>query len=169
MIDRLIFLVSIFFYTNGHSQIQYSLEANIGLNRIGLFYELGTEFVKRNHVVSIGARLYEPDLVFEKDFPGLSLAYEYGLRKSTQNALFIGVAIDAFTELKDENRLWLYNPRLTLRGQRRIAQKWSLNLGLGFGGTINMLQSDDPEIANNFVYVNYELAFGFIYHIGSTQ
>lgn len=137
-----------------------------GLNRIGVLYEIG---VKQNwalHGVSVGLRFYEPDLVFEKNWPGLRVGYAYILRNEKRMKLNVGADLSAFFEKKETVSLTLFDPKF------RIEPLWNLNNACDFsisaaaGGTFNWVGSVNSSNKKLFTYLNYEIAATFAYRFG---
>lgn len=157
----------LFFFTKSNAQDAWIGQFNIGLNRIGVFYDLGAGYQFNRNRFEFGLRFYQPDLVFEKEYPGLSLSYDYALYLSKVYAVRIGLGLDAFTERKGVNRLWLYNSRFFIRGDRQLGNRFILNLKVNSGLVINQLTGDSAPEQKLFTYINYEISFGIIYHFGA--
>lgn len=163
----LVLLGCLLFYSKTNAQDAWIGQLNSGLNRIGVFYDVGAGYQFNRNRLEFGLRFYQPDLVFEKEYPGLSLSYDYAFYLSKVNAVRIGLAMDAFTEQKGIYRLWLYNPRLFIRGDRHLGNRLILNLKLNSGLVINQLTGDNPPEQKLFTYINYEVSLGLIYRFGT--
>lgn len=162
---RIPLLILGFFLTIQVSFSQRSTQAyfTFGLNRIGVLYEIGAKQNFAAHTLNIGLRFYEPDLVFEKNWPGLRLGYGYGLRSAKKMKLNLGVDVSTFFEIKNNVSLLLFDPKI------RVEPVWNLNtfctfsLSAAFGATYNRVWIANPSEKNKFTYLNYELATTFSY------
>ena len=151
------------FFANAQSN--WGVYGLTGLNRIGVGYELGASYSLVNDHFNIGIRLYEPDLVFEKDYPGVSIAYNHSFRNSKKMQVITGVGLGVFYEKKTEAALWLIDPKLVLGTGWGIRSNLMLFTTAGVGWTINRITESGVMEKNNFRYLNYELALGLVYRL----
>ena len=153
------------FSTSGKAQNSLDLFGQVGLNRIGVGTELGARFLHQKHNFQIGARLYEPDLVFEKNTLGTSLAYFYSFRTNRKMKINFGLGTSLFFEKKGTNNLMLIDPKILVQPNWLISNKLTIKLSGGIGPTINRTTSELPINQKNFVYLNYEMAIAVYYRL----
>ncbi len=164
---RILLILTILFSLSSNAQNAFGTYGSVGLNRIGVYYELGGVYQFKMHQFNIGARLYEPDLVFEKNYPGLSLGYLNLLRPDKKMNVLYGVNISAFYENKNTTNLWLFDPKLIAGVQWSFTEQLSLSLKAGFGTVINKVETSYGSSIETFKYLNYELALGLTYYFGN--
>lgn len=164
---RLFQILFIFNVFSTSAQNYTSLYLTTGLNRIGVAYEVGGSYSFQAHNVQFGFRFYEPDLVFEKDFPGINIGYFYALRRDKKMQLNLGAQLSGFYESKGSTKLWLIDPKLTCGTAWNLNYKWTLNLTSGVGTVVNFVETSYKIEQNTFVYLNYELSLGITYRLGS--
>lgn len=153
------------FSISGNAQNSLDLFGQVGLNRIGVGTELGARFEHQKHNFQGGVRLYEPDLVFEKNTLGTSLAYTYSFRSDRKMKLNLGLGTSFFFEKKGTNHLMLIDPKILLQPNWLINNKMTIQLSGGIGPTINRTTSELPINQKNFVYLNYEMAIAVYYRL----
>ncbi len=153
------------FSINVNAQNSLDLVGQVGLNRIGVGTEVGARFAHQKHNFQVGLRLYEPDLVFEKNTLGFSLGYFYSLRKERKMKLNIGLGTSFFFEKKGTNHLMLFDPKILVQPNWLINSKMTIQLSGGIGPTINRTTSELPINQKNFVYLNYEMAIAVYYRL----
>lgn len=163
----IIIIVGILFSPNSNAQDGFRIYGSVGLNRIGVLYELGGNYQKQAHTFSLGARLYEPDLVFEKNYPGINLGYNYTFRRGRKVKLLLGVSMSGFYENKITTNLWVLDPKLIAGPQWNLSDYFQLNLKAGFGTVINKVETSYTANIETFKYLNYELALGLTYYLGN--
>ena len=164
---RILLIITVLFSLSSSAQSTFGTYGSVGLNRIGVYYELGGIYQLKKHQFNIGARLYEPDLVFEKNYPGLSLGYQNFLRSDKKMKILYGVSLGAFYENKTTTNLWLFDPKLIAGPQWNFTEEFSLNLKAGFGMVINKVETSYGANIETFKYLNYELALGLTYRFGN--
>ncbi|MFT5821044.1 MAG: hypothetical protein ACI8ZM_002293 [Crocinitomix sp.] len=157
-------ILAILFTLSVNAQKNRGAYAVIGLNRIGVLYEFGAHFQKEAHSFNIGARFYGPDLVFEKNYPGINLGYDYTFREDKKMRLLLGACISAFYENKVTTNLWVFDPKLRVGSHWDLNQHIRLNLTAGFGTVINKVETSYTPSIETYTYLNYELALGLTYH-----
>jgi hypothetical protein len=153
------------FSISSNAQNSLDLFGQVGLNRIGVGTELGARFAHQKHNFQVGLRLYEPDLVFEKNTLGTSLAYFYSFRTDRQMKLNIGLGSSFFFEKKGTSHLMLIDPKILVQPNWLINNKMTIQLSGGIGPTINHITSELPINQKNFVYLNYEMAIAVYYRL----
>jgi hypothetical protein len=153
------------FYPAVKAQNSLEIFGQVGLNRIGVGTELGARFAHHKHSFQLGARIYEPDLVFEKNTLGTSLGYFYSLRNERKMKLNVGLGTSFFFEQKGTNRLMLIDPKILVQPNWLISNKMTIQLSGGIGPTINHISSELPINQKNFVYLNYEMAIAVYYRL----
>ena len=165
-----VLLPILFVLSLGYSsaQTQTDLYTSVGLNRIGVLYEIGAIQKIRFHYLSVGIRLYEPDIVFEKDIPGLHLSYTYQFFNYNKFRFNFGAATDVFYEKKQTNKLCLFYPKLFLYKSLYVTNKLRLNFNFAFGKTINRFSVNNTANPKNLSYINYEISMGITYRLGNT-
>lgn len=150
----------------GQAQSQTDIYAHLGLNRIGVFYGTGAQHNWGVHHLQVGLRFYEPDLVFEKGFPGLDVGYYYRFRADKTMKINLGLMSSFFYEYKGSSALWLFDPKLIVGAGWTLTPKLNLNLNGGFGSVINVVETSYGIENNKFTYLNYELSLGIYYRLG---
>lgn len=161
-----VILISLF-SLNNYAQNNIGTYGSIGLNRIGVFYELGATYQKQKHAVNVGARLYEPDLVFEKNIPGIHLGYNYMLRKDRKMNVLLGANLGLFYEYKGPTNLWVFDPKLIVGPEWNLSKGFHLKLAAGIGTVINKVETNYTSGIETYTYLNYELALGLTYLFGT--
>lgn len=154
---------------SGQAQNSFGTYGTIGLNRIGVAYEIGMNFQKQAHNISLGARFYEPDLVFQKNYPGINLGYNYALRKGKKMKLLFGVNLGLFYENKITTNLWVFDPKIIAGAKWKLSDHLILQLTAGFGAVINKVETSYTSNIQTFNYLNYELALGLTYRFGNNS
>jgi hypothetical protein len=165
----IVIILAICFSIHGTAQFSFGVHTEVGLNRIGVLYELGGSCQLKNHSFILGARFYEPDLVFEKNFPGMHLGYNYTLRADSKMKLVLGASLSGFYENKVTTNLWVFDPKLVLGPQWALSENFQLNLTAGFGAVINKVETSYTSKIETFKYLNYELALGLTYYFGNNS
>lgn len=136
---------------------------SLGLNRIGVLYEVGAKQNWAVHGLIVGLRFYEPDLVFEKNWPGLRLGYDYALRSEKKMKINVGVDVSTFFEKKNNVSLLLVDPKIKVEPLWNLDAVCTFSLSAAFGGTYNRVWITNPPEKNKFTYLNYEIAATFSY------
>lgn len=153
------------FSSSGKAQNSLDLFGQVGLNRIGVGTELGARFTHQKHNFQVGLRIYEPDLVFEKNTLGTSLAYTNSFRDDRRMKLNLGLGTSFFFEKKGTSHLMLIDPKILVQPNWLIGNKLTIQLSGGIGPTINRTTSELPVNQKNFVYLNYEMAIAVYYRL----
>ena len=162
----IVLILAICISIHSTAQPSFGVHSKVGQNKIGVLYELGGSCQFKNHGFILGARFYEPDLVFEQNYPGLSLGYDYSFRSNKKMKIIIGGTLGIFCEKKLITTLWLFDPKMILGPSWNLSDHFKLELLAGFGTTVNAVNSEFYENKSKFTYLNYELALGLKYHFG---
>lgn len=162
-----LFLFLVLFCFKSEAQIYRGVYFETGLNRIGVPLEFGAFFEVKTHNFNIGARFYGPDLVFEKNYPGLNLNYGYAFRTNKKMEILLGASVSGFYESKGPTKLWLFDPKLKVDCRWKLQKHYYINLAGGFGSVLNRVETSYPSNMNTFTYLNYELALRFTYYFGA--
>ncbi len=166
---KVISLLFLIYTTAVFGQTSSFIQANVGLNRIGVLYDIGAGISKERHQLYGGLRFYGPDIVFEKEFPGILMNYMIAFNAEKKNKLNIGVAVSFFYENKLENTLILIDPKAIIHPNWNLTERVKFNLLAGIGPTINQVIGENEVLENNFTYLNYELAIGFSYKLSNSN
>lgn len=159
-------IIAVFFVLNTTAQNHTNCYLKTGLNRIGVLYEAGANYNFEAHNIALGIRFYEPDLVFEKDFPGLNLAYLYSFRNEKKMHVNLGIEMNLFHEKKQTTKLKLFDPKLVFGPEWVLNNRINLNLMAAIGTVINRAKTINNTI-NTYTYLNYELALAITYRFGN--
>lgn len=160
------FLLLLFLNLGCFAQISLDhLKAEGGLNRAGfpLVGQLG--FVKDKHLLSMGLVFYGPNIVFEKNYPGIRLAYQFRLIEKTNFSLFSGINQTILFDQKKTSKLWFFDSNLNLEANFKMTKRMDFFTRIGAGFASNLTY---PELyfieKKSFIYANYEIAVGIKYH-----
>lgn len=159
----LIFAFSISFAASAQTELNARIK--FGLNRIGIISELGLEYKMDRHAVDLGIRLYEPDLVFEKDLPGIQLGYLFDFAEVENTVLKAGVGLGLYYESRATTNLLLFNPSIRMRSETKLGDLFSLNFEIGVGPAINRVKIIPTKKMERYTYMNYEITVGIIYRL----
>jgi len=147
------------------SQTSFHLNTNVGLNRIGLLYDLSGQMTLKNHVTQLGLRFYGPDQVFVKDFPGIILGYNYRFCADKKWSGLVGINASFFREQKGEIQFTLVDPKMALGVNWNWAKRFSSHAITGIGYTFSSSSGGIVASKSNFSYLNYEFKIGISYRI----
>ena len=153
--------------TTSFGQKNWNAYTTLGINRIGVLYELGTNYNIKGHSVQLGLRFYEPDIVFEKDFPGVNLGYYYTTRKAHKMRVLLGAGLSFFYENKVTTNLGLFDLKFLVGPKWKLSDKLELQLTAGLGSVMNRVETSYAQNIETFSYINYELALGLTYRFWS--
>lgn len=138
----------------------------MGLNRIGVLYDIGAVCELKQHQVGVGLRFYGSDLVFEKEMPGLHMMYQYNWPAYNRFHFFSGLQISYFFEKKTETNLHLIDPKVTIGGAWTLYEKLELKTDFSIGSTQTITKGLTSTETTHFTYLNYEVKLGICYRIG---
>lgn len=149
----------------GQNKLQFL--GNVGLNRIGVFYDLGIRKVINQNDFRVSFRLYEPDIVFEKNYPGINLGYRslFSLSQNEANKVQFGIGLDIgyFAENKGSTRLDLFDPKLIGGPIWKLGEHWNLFSEFGIGLVVNRVETTTLINIQYFNYLNYQISLGITY------
>ncbi|WP_027419472.1 hypothetical protein [Crocinitomix catalasitica] len=149
-----------------NAQLNLFSEVIVGKDKIGLLYELniGT-IIHEKQQLKIGARLYEPDNLFERNIPGIVLGYQYRLL-NTERKLNVDVGyLFHFTSRELLNHdITLFDHKLTVVPNFNINKNWQLIMRFAIGYDF-IRPTIIPNSNQVFTFVNYEASFGIQYAI----
>lgn len=136
---------------------------NTGVNRVGFYYDGGLDFDLNSHHVYAGIKYYGPDVVFETNVIGLSLAYNYAFNAGSW---FFGPGIQTsfFHENKSVSEMYLSEILLKNKFGYEFGERISLYSNLGIGAVINQNYNFITGLSSASSYVNYEFSLGIIYY-----
>ena len=154
---------------NGSSQNSISGYGKVGLNRIGVLYEIGVSDQFGQHTFHLGARFYGPDLVFEKNHPGLQFGYGYSFLNLDKMSVQLGIDFGAYHENKGTSNLWVFDPKITLGPKWRLSDHLMIQLSAGAGTVINKVEVSNAQNIETYNYLNYELALGITYRFWNSS
>lgn len=147
------------------SQSNVGVKAEIGLNRIGVFYDFGIEHQWFGHQLYWGVRYYEPDIVFERNLPGASIGYFYQISPWDKFRFNIGIELNFFHENKGSSNLWLLDPKLKFGPGWKLSDRFDLAINAGFGNVFNFVETSTLSEIEKFNYLNYELSLRLTYYL----
>lgn len=147
------------------SQTSFQLDTDVGLNRIGLLYDLSGHLTFKQHGMQLGLRFYGPDQVFVKDFPGIILGYNYCFATDKKWSALVGINISFFREQKGEIQFTLFDPKTALGVSWNWAKRFSSHAIAGIGYTFSNTSGGIIATKSNFSYLNYEFKIGISYRI----
>ena len=165
---RSVFFSLIFYLSfSAFTQNTANIYLKTGFNRIGFLYEIGGGYNFARHNIKLGIRFYEPDFVFEKEVPGLHFSYAYLFRMDKKMKISLGINSGFFWEKKQTTKLFLLDSKFQIGTKWKLTQKLDLNLTNAYGGVINSVKTTNLTTKKQYIYWNYELALGLIYHFGN--
>lgn len=156
----LLFLGLIYMSPQLMSQQRLKVYGDIGLNRIGVLYDLGLNYQLKSHEFRIGSRFYAPDQVFEKEIPGAQIQYRYNFLNPGKTNLFAGVNLSYFAERKGTLFFQLFDPKGEIGVSRSCTNRLIISFNLGLGATQIFTKGGIINENSHFSYLNYEAKFG---------
>ncbi len=160
----LLLIVSISFGQN-----QGGIYAEVGLNRVGVGNELGVKFRNEQLTVKVGAKIYAPNILFQRNYPGLSLGLSYKLKQWKKNKISIGLETGTFFEKKEDNYLLMIDPLIRLEYARSLNKSLTFSSQIGVGAVYNFVDQPVQGKKQPYSYLNYEIGIAITYWFNRTD
>jgi hypothetical protein len=145
----------------GQNRIGFGV--NSGINRVGFYVDAGFDFDLNSHHVHGGIRYYGPDLVFETNVVGMSMAYGYSMYSGSW-FFEPGIQASFFHENKSTSEMYLSEVLVRNRFGYEFGERISLHSNLGLGAVINQNYNFISGLSSVSSYINYEFSLGVIYY-----
>ncbi len=144
----------------------HGVEVNVGVNKMGIGYDLGYAYDWGNNQMILGTRIYAPSFVFSKFTPGISLKYLYNLiHLNERGKLFLGLSGQGFRENK-VNQFTVLNIMpfvgFGIEPVRRI--QWRGYVGLGI--VQNRIRNKGTDEIEKWRFNTIECTVSMCYRIG---
>ncbi len=146
-------------------QPSFHLNSAVGLNRIGVLFDLAGQVTVKNHNAELGLRFYGPDQVFVHAFPGLFLGYTVCLPSERKVGAFVGLNSSFFHEKKDQIRVTLIDPKFTSGVNWKWSKRFSSCVAASIGYVFTTAKGGFVTPKSTFMYLNYEFKMGISYRL----
>lgn len=146
-----------------------TVNLNLGLNRIGLSWEASYSRLVEQHEFTAGVKWYAQNQVFERQYPGFVLGYNYQFREIEKrwNA-GVGLKQGFYGENKSSGFLTVTNQLFHVNVDWRLAKRFRLRMQPELGWVNNWVFGA-MENVQGYYYLNYGFTVGLTYYWGHSD
>lgn len=162
-----IIFLAFFFGKVTFGQENMSIHHETAFNRLGWSYELGLGRSFKKQVVQLGIKWYEPDFVFEDNWPGIYFKHSWCMQEWGKWGLQSKLEVDLFFETKANIQFWLSNPMFGGEIFRKLGERWQVNMEVCAGPVLNWARNTNTHETNDYQYFNLQAGIGVVYHFGT--